>query len=120
MTKVAEYKPDSLIAGDFPLRTIAVTVASGAGVLKRGAVLGEVTATKKHVLSASASTDGSQVVDCILLHDVDAASADAPAQAYVSGDFNADQLVLGTGHTVEGVAKAFRKNSIFIKAAVAA
>ena len=48
-------------------------VASGAGVLKAGAVLGQVTATKKFVAFAPAASDGSQTAAAILC---DATSAD--------------------------------------------
>ncbi|MEE2953271.1 MAG: head decoration protein [Pseudomonadota bacterium] len=51
-------------------------VASGAGALKAGAVLGQITATKKFVAFAPAASDGSQTAAAILFEGCDATSAD--------------------------------------------
>ncbi|MEG6637222.1 head decoration protein, partial [Pseudomonas aeruginosa] len=44
------YVPDQLAAGDFPIATGSGVIAAGQ-VLKRGAVLGRVTASKEYKLS---------------------------------------------------------------------
>lgn len=104
----------SLIAGDFPRVTRKVTVASGAGLLAAGTVLGRITASGKHVMSASASSDGSQTPNAVLAHAVDATAADAEAIVYLTGEFNAGQLTLGTGHTAASVRDGLRDLSIFL------
>ncbi len=56
-----------------------VVIASGAGKVDTGTVLGKVTATGKYRPVTMAATDGSQNAAGILLNAVDATSADAPA-----------------------------------------
>lgn len=53
-----------------------VTIASGAGVLEPGEVLGEVTASSKFVPSPDTGGDGSQTATAVLLTAVDATDAD--------------------------------------------
>ena len=52
------------------------TIASGAGVLRPGAVLGMVTASKKYVAYTPGASDGSQNAVAILYEGCDATSAD--------------------------------------------
>lgn len=54
----------------------AITVASGAGVVAAGAVLGRVTASGKYVLSPDTGADGSQTAVAVALYGCDATSAD--------------------------------------------
>lgn len=56
-----------------------VTIASGAGVLKTGTVLGKVTASGKYVKHVNGAADGTQTAAAILLNVVDATSADVQA-----------------------------------------
>lgn len=114
------YSPDMLIAGDHPSRTRGVVIASGAGVLVRGSVLGKVTASGKYILSASAAADGSQTPEVILGEDVDATSADVTAFTYEAGDFNANKLTLGAGHTVASIRDGLSGKSIYLHTAVPA
>ncbi|WAC26417.1 head decoration protein [Ancylobacter sp. SL191] len=53
-----------------------ITVASGAGVLKAGRVLGKVTASGKYVNYTPGASDGSQNAAAILYQGCDATSAD--------------------------------------------
>jgi len=108
------FAPDGLIGGDYPRVCQPVTIASGAGVLKRGTVLGKITASGKSVKSASASADGSQVPDTILAQDVDATSADIAATAYASGEFVESALILGTGHTLDSIRDGLRDKNIYL------
>jgi len=110
---------DGLHAGDFPIRSKPVTLISGQN-LKRGAVLGIITASDKATLSLSASSDGSEDVNCILAEDTDASSGDVETIAYITGDFNSNKLTFGTGHTAASTRDAFRDLSIFIVEAVPA
>lgn len=113
------YNPDRLHAGDHPIRTLDVTIVSGQN-LKRGAVLGVITASGKYTLSASAAVDGSEDPVAILAEDCDASGGDKTAVVYVAGDFNADRLTLGDGHTVDSVRSALLARSIYIVDPVAA
>lgn len=56
-----------------------VTIASGAGALKTGTVLGKVTASGKYVPHVNGAVDGTEAAARVLLHAVDATSADATA-----------------------------------------
>ena len=79
--------------GEFVLSTIGnisyqkVTIVSGAGVLRPGAVLGALTTGGKFQLSPATGSDGSQVASAVLLGDVDATSADVAATVI---DFGAE------------------------------
>lgn len=42
MTQIGENTPDNLFAGDFPIITEEITIASGAGALTRGTLLGKI------------------------------------------------------------------------------
>lgn len=102
-----------LIKGDFPQVNKKVTIASGQN-LTAGAVLGKVTATGKHILSLSGASDGSEVASVILAHDVDATAADKEAMVYLSGEFFADELTFGTGHTAASLRDSLRALNIYI------
>lgn len=106
------FTPVEIIASNFPQLT-GPAVVVGAG-LKRGAVLGRVTATGKLVLSASGSSDGSQVPFAILADD-EIAAAEQKAAVYLAGHFEGSKLAYGTGHTADSVRDAFRAAGIFIK-----
>ena len=96
VTSVSTQTYDNLIAGTYPhLITAGVTIVSGAGELKRGTVLGKISASGKYTKSDSAQSDGSQVGSAILVSDVDAKSSDVKAEVFVSGMFNASALTFG-------------------------
>lgn len=117
---VDTYVPDNLIAGETSLVTDAVTVALSAA-LKRGAVLGQITTGGKYILSASAAIDGSQTPYAILAEDCDASAGDVTSVAvYIKGEFNANVLSFGTGHTAATTKAALRDVGILIKSAVGA
>ncbi|QZA80242.1 head decoration protein [Deefgea piscis] len=108
------FTPDNLMAGsEDDVVVVKRTIASGQN-LKRGAVIGKITASGKFMLSASASSDGSQVPDAILQQDVDASGGDKEALIYLRGDFNASALTLGVGHSVASIFDGLRAKSIFI------
>jgi hypothetical protein len=56
-----------------------VVVASGAGVLKAGTVLGKITASGKYTVYSNVAADGTQTAAGILYSAVDATSADTNA-----------------------------------------
>lgn len=116
------YVPDTLLAGNSELlAAVSITLAAG-DALPRGAVLGQVTASGHYVLSAAddgaatpeAITDGSQTPDLILVEDVAASAQTRPALGYRRGDFQADQLTIGSGHTLASIAEGLRVKGIFL------
>ena len=69
MARTASYAALALVITDHPVVTRPVTVASGNN-LKRGALVGKITASKKVVLSLSAASDGSEKPYGVLMEDV--------------------------------------------------
>lgn len=63
-----------------------VTIASGAGKLEAGTVLGKLTAGGKYVPSPDAGADGSQVAIAVLAYAVDATSADVTDAVVIAND----------------------------------
>lgn len=112
------YVPDRLIAGDFPLVTDTITIAAGQ-VLQRGALLGMTTATGDYILSLSAATDGSQNPVAVLADNVNTSAtgtnAATPAPIYLTGEFNVNEMTLGTGFAYPAVKSTLRPLSIFVK-----
>jgi hypothetical protein len=113
------YTPDNLHAGDFPIRTRKVTLVTGQNLV-RGALLGAITASGKYKLSASADADGSQAPTAILAEDVDATAGDKDAVVYLAGDFNANALTYGAGHTAASVREGLRDLGIYLHTPVSA
>lgn len=112
----ATYIPDQLIAGNADeLVAEPITLVTGQN-LKRGALIGKITASGKYTLSTAAATDGSEVPDLILAEDCDATAAEKPALAYSRGDFIAEKIILGAGHTIASIKEGLRiKNIVLIK-----
>lgn len=94
--------------------TRKVVIAAGAMHL-RGELLGQVTASKKYLLSASAAGDGSQVPDAILLHDVDATSVDQEAIVAIKGRFGIQGMIFGAGQTAASVDAVLRDKNIYLE-----
>lgn len=103
----------SFIAGDFPRITRKITVKSGSD-FPAGAVMGRVTADSKYTLSLSAASDGSQTPRVILSEPAYAAGGDVEVIAYLSGDYIAEGLTIGTGHTAASIADGLRGLGIYI------
>lgn len=116
---MAEYKTigqsaqDNLIAGDFPIVTKGITIASGQ-ILKRGAILGRIQASGKYVLSLAAANNGSENPIAVLSADVDATSSDVETVCYFSGQFNITALTFGTGHTPTSTSHILRILNIYL------
>ena len=88
MTMLTEGKP----AGGFLVWEVlrdytreTVTIASGAGKLEPGTVLGKITAGGKYTTLAPAATNGSQNAAGILWDTVDASTSDAPGVIMLRG-----------------------------------
>jgi hypothetical protein len=111
MGTIGTFVKDNLIAGDFPMVTDFITVATGTGVLARGTLL-KADGTKM----ASGDTPYG-----VLGEDIDATSADAEATVYLTGEFNKLTLASVTGITLAAAdITALRALSIFVKNAIAA
>lgn len=109
---------DGLIGGTYPhIITAGATIVAKAGALKRGTVLGKITASGKYTIANSANTDGSQTGSAILINDVDASgSSDVTAEVYVSGMFNADKLIFGGSDTRAKQEDNLRLHDIYLTA----
>lgn len=106
------FVPDALIAQNAHLLLDEpITLVSGQN-LTRGAVLGKITASGKYTLSASAAADGSQTPAAILAVDTNASGGDKATVAYFRGDFQAQALTLGAGHTLASVKAGLRAANI--------
>ncbi len=115
-SEVGSFVPDKLMAGNsVSVLVKGVTVASGQGILKRGSVLGIITASSKGKLCAAAAVDGSKEAKFILADDIDTTAADVVAQCYESGEFNKGALTFGSTDTPEMHEDELRKNGIFLK-----
>lgn len=89
---------DELIGGTaITLMTANVTIAKldAEAVLKRGTLLGVVTASGKYAIVDSTVSTGEQVADAVLAHDVAVGNTDdVVATVYTRGLFNASKLIV--------------------------
>jgi hypothetical protein len=86
---IADGSSDFIVGDGFD-----ITVAAGSG---------------KFVLSLAAARDGSQTPAAVLAEDADASDGDLTVPVFTSGEFAADKLVFGTGHTSSSVEAAWRR-----------
>ena len=107
------FTPDRLIAGATALVSRKVTLIAGQSLL-RGAVLGKITASGKYTVSESASEDGSETPDVVLVQDCDASAVDAEALVYETGEFNTNSLTIGDGHTAASMREGLRVKGIHL------
>ena len=109
-TTQGTFVPDNLIGGDFDIVTKSVTLKAGTNYV-RGHVLQALTA-------GDAGKYGPVTVDAnakyILLEDVDATAADKISVVAITGKVNKNNLTLGAGATLAGVAAALEPLSIFL------
>lgn len=89
------------------------TLAQGQN-LKRGALLGKVTAGGKYKLSLSTAGDGSEKPCAVLVHDSDATDGDKEVTFYVRGNFNAAAMTFGASHTADSVRDALHALGIVV------
>ena len=113
VTNQGVFTPENLIAGEFP-RIMRIETIAGGQALPQGAVLGQITSTGAYVLSTTTATDGSEVPVAILAQPIDATS-DVEGHLFLTGEFNAHALTLGSGHTLSSVTESFRTRSLFIR-----
>ncbi len=101
------YEPNALLAKTDGLWNKPAVIQSGQ-ILLAGSVLGQITATKKLVLSDSSAVDGSEVPFAILPSDIDTTSSDLTAPVFLSGFFLESSLIFGAGHTIASTFSLFR------------
>ena len=116
------FIPDNLFAGTQVQPVVAdeVVIATGAGVVVRGTVLGLITASGKYAPVDSSKSDGSQSPVAVLSETVDATSADAVSAGYFTGEFNSRALVFGGTDTAATHTAAARARGLFFKDTVPA
>ena len=102
------YSPDNLLAGEFPIVTEKALIATGQGVLKRGTVLGQLTANDELVLIDKTRVDGGEQVYGVLVHDVDTDGGAIEAMVYLTGVYNED-FIAEQGGFGDDVADDHRK-----------
>ena len=116
LTEFGSVESQPLLAGtEVSALTTSVTLLADQGVLKKGSLLGKVTASGKYKLVSSASNDGSQVASYVLAEDVDTTGADTNAVAYKTGLFRAESLIVASGDTVDAHADELRDVNIYFK-----
>ena len=91
-----------------------MTTVSG-GKYVRGTILGKITDSGKCPICTSAATDDTKDAYAVLAEAVDASEEDKQAVVYLTGEFNAAALTVGSGLTIDGLKDALRAKSIFIK-----
>ena len=102
---------DNLIASDrIPVAGGTVVVASGEGALKKGSILMR-DANDKFVLANDDSGTALGSAEVILAADVDATSADAVAEVFVSGEFFENYLTVADGYTLTEADRVALKNA---------
>jgi hypothetical protein len=90
------FTPDALIAGLSDVITEAIVIASGEGVLPRGAVLGQITVGGEYALvNKAGADDGRRTAHRILCDDVDATDEAVTTAGYRAGEFNENALIFG-------------------------
>ena len=111
------FVPDSLFASNtVPVVTEGIILAKSQGVVKRGTVIGLITASGLAKAVDSTKSDGTQVPYAILTDDVDTTgTVDVKAAAYVSGYFNKSALTFGGTDTAVTHKVALRTLGIYLK-----
>lgn len=70
-------------------------------------------------LSLATATDGSQIPDAILAEDTIALTDNQPTVVYLAGEFNANAITFGAGHTLESIRDVLRGKDIHLITAIA-
>lgn len=112
---VGTYVPDNLIAGtQIPALSTTVTIKTGQN-LKRGSVLGIITAETKALLVDTTAADGSKLARYVLAEDTDASLADVEALVYKSGQFCSDMLIVADGQSIASFVEDLRDVNIYVE-----
>ena len=111
------FTPDNLFAGNsVPVLTRGITLTKNQGVIKRGTVVGIVTASGLAVPVDKAKTDGSQVPFAITTDTVDTnGTTDTKTTGYTSGLFNSKALIFAPSNTVADHRAKLRDAGIYLQ-----
>lgn len=112
--KSSLFVPDQLVSGPLQLVTDSVTIGVS-GALKRGTVLGMVTATDAYIPSKKDATDGSEKPSAILVDNVDTTTTAQTGGVYLMGEFNQHRLIFDASWTVAELKAQFRPLAIFLR-----
>ncbi|MFT2790541.1 head decoration protein [Serratia sp. T13T92] len=112
--KSSVFVPDQLVSGPLQLVTDSVTIGVS-GVLKRGTVLGMVTASGSYIPSKKDATDGSEKPVAILVDNVDTTTTAQTGGVYLMGEFNQNRLIFDATWTIAGLKAALRPLAIFLR-----
>ncbi len=115
----AMFNPDQLISGPLQVVTDTVVIAK-AGILKRGTILGKITASREFVLCKKDASDGSEKPCAILVDDVNATENSVSGGVYLMGEFNHHKTTYDETWTVSELADELRQFSIFLRDSVQA
>lgn len=113
---------DNLFIGDnntVDIQTKSVNLQSGQGILKRGTVVGVITASGLAVKVDSTHADGSQTADSILTDDVDTTAGNTVTTAYTAGTFNRKALIFGGTDTASQHEIRLRELGIYLRENIA-
>lgn len=108
------FVPDQLVSGPLQLVTDSVTIGVS-GALKRGTVLGMVTATGAYIPSKKDATDGSEKPSAILVDNVDTTTTAQTGGVYLMGEFNQHRLIFDATWTIAELKAKFRPLAIFLR-----
>lgn len=112
--KSSLFVPDQLVSGPLQLVTDSVTIGVS-GAIKRGTVLGMVTATGAYIPSKKDATDGSEKPSAILVDNVDTTTTAQTGGVYLMGEFNQHRLIFDTTWTIAELKAQFRPLAIFLR-----
>lgn len=115
----AVFNPDQLISGPLQVVTDPGIIAQ-AGILKRGTILGMVTASGEYALSKKDATDGSEKPCAILVDNVNTTDGSVNGGLYLMGEFNQNHIIYDATWTVAELKTALRQLSIFLRDSVTA
>ncbi|HIH8976781.1 TPA: head decoration protein [Serratia marcescens] len=112
--KSSLFVPDQLVSGPLQLVTDSVTIGVS-GALKRGTVLGVVTATGAYIPSKKDATDGSEKPSAILVDNVDTTTTAQTGGVYLMGEFNQHRLIFDATWTIAELKAQFRPLAVFLR-----
>lgn len=114
--QMGEFTPDNLMAGhELPVLVRGITLKGDQGVIKRGTVLGIITASGLAVPVDSSASDGSQTPYCIATDTIDTSAGEVKTTGYISGLFNSKALIFGGTDTLADHEDKLRALQIIVK-----
>lgn len=110
--------PNATVASAYSHDQIEFTIGDGSADWVVGDIINipVIAGSGKYKLSTSTAVDGSQELkNCVILaQDTNASAADVETVAFDSGEFNQNELTLGSSHTVSTIKEELRQNGIHL------